>query len=44
MGAEGFYPARKVDVAYVTRYVPVLEQRLVEAGSSLAWVLNNSLK
>ena len=44
VGTEGFYPARKMDVAYVTRYVPILEQRLVEAGSSLAWVLNSSLK
>lgn len=44
VGAEGFYPARKVDVAYVTLYVPILEQRLVKAGSSLAWVLNSSLK
>ena len=40
VGTAGFYPTRKVDVAYVERYTPVIEQRLTIAGAQLAGLLN----
>jgi len=36
----GFYPARRVDVAYVEAFMPVVEQRLSLAGVRLAGILN----
>jgi hypothetical protein len=39
----GFYPERLVTMDYVAKYAPVMEDRLVEAGTRLAQVLNKSL-
>jgi hypothetical protein len=39
----GFYPANKLPVAYVDRYLPTLEQRLKMAGTRLAGFLNQAL-
>ncbi len=40
VGTPGFYPDRKVDVPYVERFTPVMEDRLRLAGARLAAVLN----
>jgi nuclease S1 len=32
VGAPGFYPDRKVDVPYIERFTPLMEQRLATAG------------
>jgi hypothetical protein len=40
VGTPGFYPDRKVDVPYIERFTPVMEQRLATAGARLAAVLN----
>jgi hypothetical protein len=40
VGTAGFYPTRKVDVNYVERYTPVIEQRRTIAGARLAGLLN----
>jgi hypothetical protein len=43
VGLEGFYPARLVDLAYVQRFTPLMEQRLQQAGARLAVTLNQAL-
>jgi len=40
----GFYPDRLVDVAYISRYTPVMERRLATAGGRLAGALNQLFK
>lgn len=40
VGTPGFYRERKVDVPYIERFTPVMEQRLAIAGARLAAVLN----
>jgi hypothetical protein len=40
VGMPGFYPDRKVDVPYIERFTPVMEDRLRLAGARLAAVLN----
>jgi hypothetical protein len=41
--APGFYPDRIVEVPYIVKYTPVMEQRLILAGARLAVLLNQSL-
>ena len=43
VGTPGFYPDRKVDVAYIVQFTPIMEQRLAIAGARLAGLLNHSL-
>jgi hypothetical protein len=43
VGLAGFYPGRLVDLAYVQRFTPLMEQRLQQAGARLAVVLNQAL-
>ena len=43
VGLPGFYPGRLVDLTYVQRFTPVMEQRLRQAGARLAGVLNLAL-
>lgn len=43
VGLPGFYPGRLVDLTYVQRFTPVMEQRLQQAGARLAGVLNQAL-
>jgi len=40
----GFYPNQKIDVNYLTRFTPVLDQRLTLAGTRLAGLLNQVLQ
>ena len=40
VGLPGFYPDRKVDVAYVEQFTPVTEERLAVAGTKLAATMN----
>jgi len=40
VGSPGFYPARQLDLEYVEKFMPVLEQRLVLAATRLAALLN----
>jgi hypothetical protein len=40
VGSPGFYPDRKVDVPYIERFTPVMEDRLRLAGARLAAALN----
>ena len=44
VGTPGFYPDRKVDVPYIERFTPVMEQRLAEAGARLAAMLNRMFR
>lgn len=44
VGTPGFYPDRKVDVAYINRFMPMLEDRLRVAGARLATMLNRLLR
>jgi hypothetical protein len=44
VGTPGFYPDRKVDVPYIERFTPVMEDRLRLAGARLAAVLNGVLR
>lgn len=44
VGMSGFYPPRRVGVDYIRRFTPVVEQRLVQAGSRLAGLLNRIWK
>ena len=44
VGMPGFYPERQLDAAYVTRFTPVMEQRLALAGARLAAWLNQVLR
>ena len=43
VGTPGFYPDRKVDVAYIEQFTPIMEQRLAIAGARLAGLLNQAL-
>jgi hypothetical protein len=43
VGLAGFYPGRLVDLAYVQRFTPLMEQRLQQAGARLAVTLNQAL-
>ena len=43
VGLPGFYPGRLVDLAYVLRFTPLMEQRLQQAGARLAALLNQAL-
>ena len=43
VGTPGFYPDRKVDVAYIEQFTPIMEQRLAIAGARLAGLLNQML-
>ena len=40
VGTPGFYPDRKVDLPYIERFTPVMEQRFAVAGARLAAMLN----
>jgi hypothetical protein len=44
VGQPGFYPERLVDMAYVQRFAPLMEQRLRLAGSRLAELINQALR
>lgn len=44
VASPGFYPDRKVDMAYVKDFTPVLEERLVIAGARLAAILNEAFR
>ena len=44
VGMAGFYPDRRVGQAYIDRFTPVLEQRLLDAGIGLAGLLNDTLR
>jgi len=37
---QGFYPERLVELSYIQRYTPVVEQQLAIAGARLAGILN----
>ena len=39
----GFYPERLVTTDYIERYTPVMENRLVQAGTRLAQLLNRTV-
>ncbi len=43
VGTPGYYPDRKVDMDYIKRFTPVMEERLFWAGNRLARVLNSAL-
>ena len=43
VGLPGFYPENAVEISYITRFTPVLEQRLSLAGARLAGLLNQVL-
>ncbi len=40
VATPGFYPDRKVEMTYVERWTPVMEQQLILAGKRLARILN----
>ena len=42
VATPGFYPERLVGMDYIAKYVPVMGERLVEAGARLAQVLNRA--
>ena len=44
VGLPGFYPRRLVDLSYVQRFKPVMEQRLQLAGTRLAGLINQALQ
>ena len=44
VGTPGFYPGRRLDQAYLERYMVVIEDRLAMAGARLAEVLNRVWK
>lgn len=44
VGMPGFYPERRVGGDYIRRFTPVVEQRLLRAGSRLAGLLNRLWK
>lgn len=43
VATPGFYPGRALDMAYLEKFMPVLEQQLVFAGARLATLLNRLL-
>ena len=44
VGQPGFYPGRLVDMSYVQRFAPLMEQRLRLAGTRLADLINQALR
>lgn len=44
VATAGFYPPRKVGLDYIDRFTPVMEQRLVQAGTRLAGLLNRAFR
>jgi hypothetical protein len=44
VGQPGFYPGRLVDIPYVQRFAPLMEQRLRLAGSRLAELISQALR
>lgn len=44
VATPGFYPDRLVDVDYIQRFTPLMEQRLAMAGARLAALLNAQIK
>ncbi|NVO07547.1 MAG: endonuclease, partial [Rhodoferax sp.] len=43
VATPGFYPDRLVDVPYIVKFTPVMEQQLTVAGARLAILLNQLL-
>jgi hypothetical protein len=43
VATPGFYPDRLVDLRYIQRFTPLMEQRLATAGARLAAMLNGAL-
>lgn len=44
VGQPGFYPGRLVDMPYVQRFAPLIEQRLRLAGARLAELINQAIR